>query len=466
MCADTLETVANPHWRPDRPGQLDTADPELIAALAAVGENRASWFEAHTEEDKQEVLKKDKDLRANLFKLLQEKGELASPELMRFAESPLYNLNPTPARTDARLLFYENPWRGFDIVIGNPPYEALSKSMDRAGVNALKTEKGYQTTNVGDLYSLFCETALALAKPSGGVVTMIVPFNLAFGQRHRSIRSLFAGRCREVHLRHYDNRPGTTFNASPTVLSPENRQRATIYTAVLGGGTPFNIISTGMQRWSADERVMCLLARPTLISPSFGRGVDNRLSGQWPRIPTPEVAEMIMRILGQRRSVGESRTKSGETIAFPKTAYQFISPLPRDTVSPRSENLVTVADHDNVRLVLAVLNGHVAYGWWWVFGDAFHLKTSDLTSLKIPDAWVQNPKPAIDLGQRLINAIPECIVENRQQGGVWRNVNFHLKPDLIEELDRLHIEALGLPEEPLLTHLRIMRSSSSWNFPP
>ena len=30
VCADTLETVANPDWRPDRPGQFDTADPELI----------------------------------------------------------------------------------------------------------------------------------------------------------------------------------------------------------------------------------------------------------------------------------------------------------------------------------------------------------------------------------------------------------------------------------------------------
>ena len=414
VCADTLETVADPDWRPDRPGQFDTADPELITALTAVGETRASWFDAHTEEDKQEVLKRDYDLRANLQMLLQQKGELVSPELVRFAESPLYNINPTAARTDARLLFYENPWRGFDVVIGNPPYEALSKSMDSDGVSALKTNKGYQTTNVGDLYSLFCETALALAKPEKGVVTMIVPFNLAFGQRHRSIRSLFAGRCREVNLRHYDNRPDTTFNASPTVLSPENRQRATIYTAILDEGTPFNIISTGMQRWSADERVMCLLARPTLISPSFGSGVDNRLSGQWPRIPTPAVAEMVLKILGQKRSVGECGTTAGEAIAFPKTAYQFISPLPRDTISPRSENLFTVADHDNARVILAVLNGHIAYGWWWVFGDAFHLKTFDLTSLKIPDTWVQNPKPAIEIGQRLIDVIPECIVENRQ----------------------------------------------------
>ena len=39
-----------------------------------------------------------------------------------------------------------------------------------------------------------------------------------------------------------------------------------------------------------------------------------------------------------------------------------------------------------------------------------------------------------------------------------------LKLDLIAELDRLHIAALGLPEGPLLTRRRIMRSSSSWYY--
>ena len=173
---------------------------------------------------------------------------------------------------------------------------------------------------------------------------------------------------------------------------------------------------------------------------------------------------MVQTIMDQARSVGECATGAGESVAFPQTAYQFISSIPRDSIAPRSENLFTVANYDTVRLIMAVLNGHIAYGWWWVFGDAFHLKPFDLTSLKIPDTWVQNPQPAIELGQRLIDAIPECIVENRQQGGIWRNVNFHLKPGLIAELDRLHIAALGLPEEPLLTHLRIMRSSSSWNY--
>ena len=466
VCADTLETVANPDWRPDRPGQFDTADPELIVALTAVGENRANWFDAHTEEDKQEVLKQDKGLRANLSQLLQQKGELASPELVRFAESPLYNVNPTPARTDARLLFYENPWRGFDIVIGNPPYEALTKSMDRDRINALKTDKGYQTTNVGDLYSLFCETALALAKPEKGIVTMVVPLSIAFGQRQRTLRNVFENRSGEINLRHYDNIPDTIFNGTPTLKTWKNRQRATICTSALGIGTP-TIKSTGLQGWLAAERVECLTQRRMTPQVKLGSGVDNRVANQWLRIPTPEVADMVNAISAQSRTVMSYAYNGdgGELLSFPETAYQFIGVIPAGTVSPRRETSIKVKDTDVLFMLMAALNGHVGYAWWWMVGDGFHVKpVADHGTLTVPNSWIDDPTPAIEIGRRLADAIPDCVTEKLNAGTVWRNVNFHLKPDLIAELDRRHIAALGLPEEPLLTHLRIMRSSSSWNY--
>ena len=466
VCADTLETVANPDWRPGQPGQLDTADPELIAALTAVGENRANWFDAHTEEDKQAVLTQDKDLRANLQTLLQQKGELASPELMRFAESPLYNINPTPARTDARLLFYENPWRGFDIVIGNPPYEALSKSMDRAGIDALKTDKGYQTTNVGDLYSLFCETALALAKPEKGVVTMVVPLSIAFGQKQRTLRSAFENRSEEINLRHYDNNPGRTFTDSPTVRDVRNNQRITIITATLGSPRRIIIRSTGQQRWPASEREGCITQRGQTQLPQLPANADSRLAIQWARVPTQVVADMVRAITSQKNSVGSYSRGEGETIALPKTTRYFISSIPKGSVAMRSESLFTVASKNDLCLIMAVLNGHVGYAWWRVYGDGFHVNPYELTTLTVPDSWVKNPRPAIEIGQRLIEAMPDCITKHPREGVDWENVDFYTyKPGLIAELDRLHIAALGLPEEPLLTHLRIMRSSSSWNYP-
>ena len=115
---------------------------------------------------------------------------------------------------------------------------------------------------------------------------------------------------------------------------------------------------------------------------------------------------------------------------------------------------------------MAVLNGHVGYGWWRVYGDGFHVNSYELTTITIPDSWAEDPQPAIELGQRLIDAMPECTTKHPREGIDWKNVDFHTyAPDLIAELDRLHIAALVLPEEPLLTHLRIMRSCSSWNYP-
>ncbi len=467
VCADSLETVADPSWRPDRPSSLGDVDPRFAVALAELAENRRRWFDAHSEDAKSELREADDVLREELNSYLVGNGNetVVSREFNGLVEFPLLGTGLECASTDVRLLFYEPDWQGFDIVIGNPPYERLSTSVDNARKTALVEDKGYKTTNVNNLYTVFCEMGLALARTDGGVVTMIVPLSIAFGMRQCTIRELFENLCRKVNLRHYDNRPDTTFNQSPTVKSPENRQRATILTAVLGSGTPPDISSTGLQSWHSQERQRCLSRRSDTRTPDMRMISDRRISAQWPRVPTRHVAELIEAVSSQTRAVSSYRCEGETTLAIPKTAYRFISTIPAGAVSPRSESLISIADEDDKRLLMAVLNGHVAYAWWMAIGDGFHLKPLEMDSMTVPDQWVSQPSLAINLGRRLLDAMPDCVVENRQQGGVWRNVDFHTHAsDIIEELDRLHIEALGLDVEPLLTHLKIMRSSSSWDF--
>ena len=461
VCADTLETVADPEWRS---GQLDMSDPEVGKAVQAIGENRAKWFDIHEDKQKTEVLRADKELRAALEILLHGKGELASPELKAFTKAEL--VMSEPAKTDARLLFYENPWRGFDIVIGNPPYEALSKSVSADERRRLANEKGYKTTKVGDLYTLFCETALSLAKPEGGVVTLVLPLSIAFGQAQSSVRDVFGARCSSVWVRHYDNIPDTIFNGSPTLKAWKNSQRATILIASMGS-EQIEIRSTGLQRWSTSERELVLRCRLYSRLPTLASSNDSRLSKQWLRIPTNELAQLIVAVSKQQKSIESLRCQenTGIAVAFPETARYFLGAIPASSVQPRRENSFLVENREILYLVVAALNSHVGYGWWRMVGDGFDVKAvADLGLLKIPDKWIENPAAAIDMGRRLVEAIPECITEKKNSGTVWKNVNFHLRPDLIRELDHLHIKALGLEVEPLLTHLKIMRSSSSWNF--
>ncbi len=464
VCADTLQTIADQEWRPDHPGQFDSADPKLIAKLTQAAEIRARWFEAHTESDKQTLLHDDAETRDHLKLMLQQKGPLATQELIRFAEAPLFSTASTPARTDARLLFYENPWRGFDIVISNPPYENLFRTMDAKERQRLAEEKRYKTVKVNDLYSLFCEAALAVASPEGGVVTMIVPLSIAFGQRQRTLRKIFDKRSKQINLRHYNNRPDTPFNASPTVRTPNNNQRATVISATLGQSTDPIIRSSGLQRWPTEERKSCISRRGTTLIPRFSEAIDARISTQWPRIPSTQIAAMIEAIISHKKNIGSYESDDGVNLALPRTAGYYISSIPQGTANPRSEHLITVPDGDTMRLLIATLNGHVAYAWWLIFGDSFHINLHEFRSMTIPDAWGENPQHAIDMGQRLLEAVPSCGVSVKKMGKMWRNVNFHLKPDLIDELDRLHIAALGLPVEPLLSHLQIMRSNSSWNY--
>ncbi len=470
ICADTLETSADPDRRPDRVGQLDTANPELVRALTAVAESRGQWMEAHTEAEKQQVLRLNSNRRDSLHLLLSDMGELASTELLNFAATPILPPPSHPsaekfARTDARLLFYERDWRGFDVVIGNPPYEALRESMDAKRVRELEKEKRYRTTNCGDLYTLFCEAALALAKPEGGVVTMIVPLSIAFGNGQRKLRRVFEERCATISLRHHDNGPDTTFNDSPTVSSPRNRQRATIVTAIRGNASGAVVHTTGLQRWPADERHLCLAQRRMVRAPEQRANVDERISSQWPRVPTPEVAAMIEAVHAQERVIGKYRAPDGITLGFPASAMYYVSTIPAGVLSPRREKTFTVADETAMLLVMAALNGHVGYAWWVIFGDGFDISEREMITLAIPDAWVANPQPVIDLGRALRDAMPRCRVATLIHGTLWRNVDFHTyAPELIAEADRLYIEALGLPVDPLLSHLKAMRSNRSWDF--
>ena len=460
VCADSLETVADQSWRPDRPSSLGDVDPGFAVALAELAENRRRWFDAHSEVEKWEIRERDDALRQELNSYLDGNGNdsVVSREFRGFVEFPLLSTGLECASTDARLLFYEPEWRGFDIVIGNPPYERLSKSVDDARKAKLINEKGYKTTNVNDLYTLFCELGLALARLEGGVVTMIVPYSIAFGQRQRTVRAVFEDRAKQISLRHYDIRPATIFKESFSVKLPENSQRATIFSAWLSESVDFSITTTGLQRWSASEREPCLNQRELFDA----TGIDGLRYRQWPRVPTREVAELVGAIRAQRCDVLGFESDDGVALSIPEAPRYYITVVPNEIPRTIRCTEFKVVDDDALYLMVAALNGHVAYAWWRVYGDGFHAKLSDYEGFAVPDAWVVDPDPIIDLGKRLIANVDECATTEIGDNGP-ENYNLHVRSDLIEEIDRAFIEALGLDVDPLLSQLTTLRSNRSWD---
>ncbi len=481
VCADTLQTHAVGTYDPFVRGvwrQVGFAaalpHDEIKRALRRLAAIREKWPGDHSEADKEARRDEDQRARAELQdKLDALLGQAfmdagAARELHALAEYPLLDLDhDEPARIDPRLLFAQDDerWQGFDVVVGNPPYQSFRESgIDEKTRGALK-DRGYRTTAAADLYTLFCEAALALARPDGGVVTLVVPLSVAFGRAHEVLRTVFGERCRSVVIRHYDNIPDTIFNAHPLFKGWKNKQRATILTATRGEEKPF-LVTDALLRWRVGDRTAALHRRPRLILDDLGSDALNR---QWPRIPNALVAQMVLAIKQQKTKIGDASPKSKNrdwVLSLPKTGWYYVSTLPRGIRRAEGESLLPREDEESLLLAMAALNGHVAYAWWRIFGDGWHVKLTDFAKFTIPNAWLAGAgrERALGFARNLLEVIPVSGSGKLNAGQVWPNVDFFWQADLIAELDRFHIESLGLQVEPLRGALHRMRSPDGWDF--
>ena len=453
VCADTLATFAIPTWHSEITTDLAGTSPELLDALQDRAGVMQAWRNAHTESEKSTVIAQDEAVRQRMMTELATSGNEDHPQLASFARHRLLASDAEPISTDARLLFYRPDWTGFDIVIGNPPYEAIAKdrtAMERDAVKTLLRDSlQYQTISGGDLYNLFCEVSLCLVKPNSGVVTLIVPLSLAFGKSQYDTRQVFERRCKSIWLRHHDVRPGKIFHDSP-VANPESRQRVTIITCVNGGGRT-RIRTTGTSKWLSSEREQFLSIRKYSDLPETGPGVHINIGMQWGRVPSERIGDMVSCMLEQRAVVDDLLAVGGERlIGLPKTVYEFITVSPVGLMT-RQETVLRCNNPDDVAIVLGLLNGHVAYAWWRTWGDAFHVNRFEMTSMPIPDRWLDDAgtlNSARSLAHQLIDAVnPQNVrVNSTGTGGrEFENVNFYEAcPEIIAQMDDLYLDALGV----------------------
>ena len=267
VCADTLQTVADRDWRPVHTGSLVDSDTDMQQALENAAKVHQEWLGAHTETQKQNVRHRNEVTRNKLVEKLNDAswGEETHPEIWEFAKHKIFDLNSPPSKADARLIFWQQGLKGFDILIGNPPYVRTSNDQKKQ----LKAKK-YVTSKGGNLYNHFCETALTLAKKEGGVVALIVPHSLSFADAQTPTRKLFERHSAKIWIKHQDNGPDATFGESP-VQNEANRQRTTIVTVLTGNSTT-TIWTTGMSQWLSSEREAYLRSRNFIQMPDTFTG--------------------------------------------------------------------------------------------------------------------------------------------------------------------------------------------------
>ncbi|GIW24665.1 Eco57I restriction-modification methylase domain-containing protein [Meiothermus sp.] len=192
---------------------------EVEAKEAELGKIRHQHFLARSFAKKKALRQRDAQIRREIAQILEQSG-FASDEARRMAQFDPYNQNDSAHFFDAHWMFGLE--RGFDIVIGNPPYIRQEKIKADKPVY----QRVYPDVYVGtaDLYVYFFRLGLKLLR-EGGVLCYICSnkyFRSAYGAR---LRHYLARQTRIRLLVDFGDAPVFTAIAYPSILLTQNARQ-------------------------------------------------------------------------------------------------------------------------------------------------------------------------------------------------------------------------------------------------
>ena len=168
----------------ERPKHMSLRNSAIDDKEKLLRDVRERHFNARTPATKKKYREKDKELRKELADLLESDG--FKPEATRLMASwDPYDQNKSAG-------FFDNEWmygitKGFDIIIGNPPYVSIQRMDD---TDALRKGKFETFEKTGDLYSLFYEQGINLLK-NGGTLCYITSNKWINANYGKSTRNFF-----------------------------------------------------------------------------------------------------------------------------------------------------------------------------------------------------------------------------------------------------------------------------------
>ncbi len=426
---------------------------------------RQLWTEAHDPEEKQNALLAEFEARDRLKEIA---GHWKASSELAWLDVDFLSSSGSPAEFDVRKLF-PAPEGGWDIVIGNPPYQVPDRR-DR--------ERGKSLEYVGassNLYLMFIEAALEITR-AGGNVTLVVPHSIIFRreQTYAKIRGMIESAADRIDFRTYDNMPQPLFPKLPWLKESkhgiQNRQRATVLTvqkrkkaktdsAPSASGCVLH--SRGLIRLAASTR-SAVLKTGTLSQ------IQPKLTKQWSQSPTPELAGLLREMRLDITARNGSKLQSFEVVTFPPTAMYFVSCLPKGILDNPGRKEYFLADDSFFWPWIALYNSHLFHAYWLMVGDAFHVTTQETGTIRRPPGWDSErlKERTAHLAKNLLDrrTVDACRVMKKNLGE-QHNVNFHKTdtpgPTLIAEIDSALLDAYGLPHDPLMQQMRTIREHSA-----
>lgn len=251
---------------------------------------------------------------------------------------------------------------GFDVVVGNPPYVARTK---------IDYEySGFVTDRCPDIYAPCLERASHITAQEGRM-SMIVPMNLAWGDKFTDARKVLSTRFGSLWASTYDQMPSGLFEGVGT--------RNTI---VLAGPGDLGVHTASFNKWVAEFR-------PHLMATQ--RYVRHESSPEpWPKVGHEE---LLCFASAPRGALGKSRVESSEfRLGHKKIANYWLSVFRTDPPAmdakrrPVPQKVVADFYFDNesdLLVALAACSSRMMFLWWVFTADMFNVKTKSFTDFPL-----------------------------------------------------------------------------------
>ncbi len=186
---ETKFVAANTLIGLDKPAQLPMGYEAISSLQKQLQEIRHQHFEAKSRKEKLRCQKEDQSIRKQILEKLISLPDFHIDDAKKVASFNIYDQNSAAAWFEPDWMFGNDLRKGFDVVLGNPPYVQLQKDQGKLA-NELKNQRYASFEKTGDIYSIFYEHGFKILKENG-VETFITSSQWMKANYGKSLRKFF-----------------------------------------------------------------------------------------------------------------------------------------------------------------------------------------------------------------------------------------------------------------------------------
>ena len=262
--------------------------------------------------------------------------------------------------------------KGFDIVIGNPPYGAkYDNQTKRYYKNTYVTANSIRGLQKGslDTYTLFIELGYNLLRKNGSFA-YIVPISLTSSDSLTGVHRFLMGNCDTIYISSYAVRPKPVF------------ENAVVNTSILlfkKTETPCQyLFSTKMHRRGNEFELQRLIDNLNFVDVN-----SYTMTGRSPKIGS-EIEKTILNKLFNYTKLGSLIKTSGSPIIYRFAGGRYFKVVTNYSTGSSAERTIYFANSKIADAVGCILSSSLSFWFYQIFSDNLNWKTYEIENFTVP----------------------------------------------------------------------------------